>query len=154
MGFSTALGTGLIYFLLQWMGLLPVRLAEATLLKTLPWNYPYLSCSLIPENICVIFRIKASGRKKFLCCVTSRQQPRWYKSGFFFFLELSLTVHPLSAPPADVLNFVSAKSCEQSPSGWDSRVEESCSSLTELNVCSWAETMNRVSFSLCSAPLC
>lgn len=78
------------------MGLLLVRLAEAMLLKTVPWNHPYLSCSLILENIRIIFAIKTSGWKMFLCCVTLQQQPCWYTIGFF--LELGLTGHSLSVP--------------------------------------------------------
>lgn len=79
------------------MGLLLERLGEATLLKTAPWNHPYLSCSLILENIHIIFTIKTSGWKMFLCCVTLQQQLHWYKSGVFF-LEFGLTGHSLSAP--------------------------------------------------------
>lgn len=45
-------------FLLQWMGLLLVGLAEAMLLKTAPWNHPYLPCSLILENVHIISTIK------------------------------------------------------------------------------------------------
>lgn len=149
MGFTKALGTGLIYFLLQWMGLLLERLGEATLLKTAPWNHPYLSCSLILENIHIIFTIKTSGWKMFLCCVTLQQQLHWYKSGVFFRIRPHRSF-PL-CPSADTFNFVSAKPHEQSPSGWDSG-PNSCSPLTTQNVCSWAESVNQVSFSLCSAP--
>lgn len=64
-------------FLLQWMGLLLVGLAEAMVLKTAPWNHPYLSYAFILENIHIISTIKTSGWKMFLCCVTLQQQLLW-----------------------------------------------------------------------------